>query len=105
VAANLALAGNTVFSGHYLLALVQAGASREDAYAWVQECALRSFEEKGADFVKLMAAHPEVRKRLTPARVRELGSLKYQLRAVREIYARAKKNSPTRGPSRSRART
>lgn len=79
VAANLALAGNTVFSGHYLLALVQAGASREDAYAWVQECALRSFEEKGADFVKLMAAHPEVRKRLTPARVRELGSLKYQL--------------------------
>jgi hypothetical protein len=52
-----------------------------------------------------MAAHPEVRKRLTPARVRELGSLKYQLRAVPDIYARAKKaglTSPKKALSRSR---
>jgi hypothetical protein len=38
-----------------------------------------------------MSSHPEVRKRLTPARVRELGSMKYQLRSVTEIYARARK--------------
>src|SRR5206468_5940943 len=37
VAANLEKAGSTVFSGHYLLELVKAGATREEAYAWVQQ--------------------------------------------------------------------
>jgi adenylosuccinate lyase len=78
-----------VFSGHYLLALVRAGATREDAYAWVQECALKSLEE-GGDFVVLLAEHPEVKKRLNRSRIKELGSLRYQLRAVGEIYKRAR---------------
>lgn len=82
---NLEQAGQTVFSGHYLLALVEAGATREDAYRWVQECALNSLEEKG-DFIDLMSGHPEVSRRLTPKRIRELGSIKYQLRNVSEIY-------------------
>ena len=36
VEANLEKAGRTVFSGHYLLELVARGATREEAYAWVQ---------------------------------------------------------------------
>ncbi len=88
VAENLEKAGNTVFSGHYLLALVQEGATREEAYAWVQSCALRSFEGQG-DFVDLLSQHPEVSSRLSAARIRQLGTLKYQLRNVREIYRRA----------------
>ena len=44
VQANLERAGDAVFSGHFLLDLVREGVTREDAYAWVQSCALRSFE-------------------------------------------------------------
>jgi adenylosuccinate lyase len=91
VAANLEAAGSTVFSGHFLLELVKAGATREDAYAWVQQCALASFEtpakgaEKG-DFVELLASHPQVSRLLKPAQIRQFGSLKHQLRNVDEIY-------------------
>ena len=35
-----------------------------------------------------MAKHPEVKKRLSPKKIRELGSIKYQLRNVAEIYKR-----------------
>ncbi len=85
VAENLARAGSTVFSGHFLLELVKAGATREDAYAWVQECALRSFEGK-EDFVELLVQHEKVSSLLKPAKIREFGSLKHQLRNVDEIY-------------------
>ena len=87
VAANLEKAGLAVYSGHYLLELVREGATREEAYAWVQQCALASFEGKG-DFLELLAQHDEVRARLTPAKIRELGSIKHQLRSVNEIYRR-----------------
>jgi adenylosuccinate lyase len=95
VKANLEAAGSTVFSGHYLLALVKAGATREEAYAWVQACALQSFES-GKDFLQLLARHAEVKKRLAPKELRELGSLKHQLRNVREIYRRAQTDGGAR---------
>jgi adenylosuccinate lyase len=88
VKANLDAAGSVVFSGHYLLGLVRSGATREQAYAWVQSCALESLEKK-KDFVQLLGKHPEIKKRLTPKQIRDLGSLKHQLRNVREIYKRA----------------
>src|SRR6185437_14693553 len=81
---NLEKAGNTVFSGHYLLELVRAGATREDAYAWVQSCALGSFEGKG-DFLTLLAKHPQISKTLGAKKIRELGSIKNQLRNVAGI--------------------
>lgn len=86
--ANLAQAGSAVFSGHYLLELVRAGATREEAYAWVQACALKSFES-GRDFVALASAHPEIAKRLGRAEIKKLGSLAYQLRNVDGIYREA----------------
>jgi adenylosuccinate lyase len=98
VRANLEKAGTTSFSGHFLLALVQEGATREQAYGWVQSCALASFERKG-DFVALLAKHPEVRKRLTPKQIRELGSVRHQLRHSEAIY-RAVLGSQARGKRR-----
>jgi adenylosuccinate lyase len=87
---NLKSAGQTVFSGHFLLELVQAGATREQAYSWVQECALSSLENKG-DFVDLVANHPEISKRLGSKKIQELGSLGYQLRHVKSIYEKVLK--------------
>ncbi len=86
VKANLEKAGLTVFSGHFLLALVKEGVTREDAYAWVQSCALASFEGQG-DFIELLEEHEEIRQYLSPARIRQLGSMKFQLRHVKDIYA------------------
>jgi adenylosuccinate lyase len=96
VAANLEKAGQAVYSGHYLLELVRAGATREEAYAWVQACALGSFEGKG-EFLELLSEHEEISARLSAAKIRELGSIKHQLRSVGEIYRRVK--SDGRKPS------
>ena len=85
---NLLSAGQTVFSGHYLLDLVKAGATREQAYTWIQEAALAAVENQG-DFVDLLIRHPEVIKRLSEKKIRQLGSLEYQLRNVDKLYRQA----------------
>ncbi|MBY0472447.1 adenylosuccinate lyase [bacterium] len=85
---NLENAGEIVFSGHYLLELVKTGATREDAYKWVQECALQALEG-GGRFVDLLSKHPEIKKRLKKEKIQDLGSIDHQLRNVREIYRRA----------------
>ncbi len=85
VATNLNIAGSRIFSGHFLLALVQKGATREEAYRWVQECALKS-----KDFLKNLAQHTQVKKYLNEKTIFELGSTKYQLRNVQAIYQKAK---------------
>lgn len=90
--ANLQSAGHTVFSGHYLLELVKMGASREQAYAWVQECALASLEGRG-EFVDLISHHPEIQKKLDQNKICQLSSIKNQLRNVDEIYQRVFKKS------------
>jgi adenylosuccinate lyase len=93
VAQNLMSAGPTVYSGHYLLELVKAGASREDAYVWVQQCALATLEGKG-EFLELIAQHAEIRQKLSDKKIKELGSIQHQLRNVDEIYRKAFKTSP-----------
>lgn len=85
IAKNLQSAGSTVYSGHYLLELVKRGVTREQAYAWVQECALESLEGKG-DFLERMVQHSEINRKLSEKEIRHLGSLEYQLRNVDEIY-------------------
>jgi adenylosuccinate lyase len=85
---NLKQAGPLVFSGHYLLALVEAGVTREDAYAWIQQCALSSLDE-GKDFVQCLIAHSDISSVLSAERIRKLGSLKYQLRNVDMIFMEA----------------
>lgn len=96
---NLDKAGGVVYSGHFLLELVKEGATREEAYGWVQECALGSLEGKGA-FVELLLKQPGITKRLSDKRIKELGSLTYQLRHVDEIFSQAfnhsKENTKTK---------
>jgi adenylosuccinate lyase len=81
---NLDRAGSSVFSGHVLLALVRAGANREEAYYWVQECALEAFEKK-KDFVDLACRHAKILKFLKAAEIRKIGSIPHQLRHAKKI--------------------
>jgi len=82
---NLEAAGEVSFSGHFLLGLVNAGVTREDAYAWVQSCAMQAMDQKRS-FLDLLANHPEIKKKLNPREIKHLGSIDYQLRNVAKIY-------------------
>ncbi len=83
---NLEAAGERVFSGHCLLALVAQGEVREDAYYWDQGCALA--EEKGDEsFTDLVLAHPKIREFLSASEIHNKISLKFQLRHVNSIYS------------------
>lgn len=57
--ANLESSRGLVFSQPVLLALVDAGLARDDAYRIVQGCAMRSWDE-GADFRALLDQDPEI---------------------------------------------
>jgi len=63
---NVQSAGGVVFSQRVLLALVEAGLSREEAYRIVQKHALKAWTENGS-FRNLIGEDPKV-KRLIPAR-------------------------------------
>jgi adenylosuccinate lyase len=56
---NLYASHGLVFSQGVLLALVQAGLTRDDAYRIVQESAMRAWDEQ-TDFRGLLEAHPAV---------------------------------------------
>jgi adenylosuccinate lyase len=65
MARNLELGGGVVYSQRALLALVESGMSREDAYRVVQSAALRALEGDGG-FRANLEAQPEVRQRIGP---------------------------------------
>jgi adenylosuccinate lyase len=62
--ANLQHAGGVVFSQRVLLALVESGMSREDAYAVVQKAAMEAMGESGPGFRAILEKDDEVSKRI-----------------------------------------
>jgi adenylosuccinate lyase len=69
--ANLDRTGGVILSEDVLLALVRAGAARQDAYRWVQRAAQTALGGTRS-FVDALAAHPQIRRRLSR---REIASL------------------------------
>ena len=61
---NLQFGGGVVFSQRVLLALVDSGMSREDAYLVVQKAAMKALEDDGQGFRALLEKDPEVMKRI-----------------------------------------
>jgi adenylosuccinate lyase len=76
-----------VMSQRVLLALTQAGVSREDAYRLVQRNAMKVWE-KGADFKTELLADAEVTAALSPAEIEEKFDLGYHTKHVDTIFAR-----------------
>ncbi len=76
-----------VMSQRVLLALTQAGVSREDAYRLVQRNAMKVWEN-GADFKTELLADAEVTAALTPAEIEEKFDLGYHTKHVDTIFAR-----------------
>ena len=84
---NLNQQRGLVFSGRVLLALTQAGVSREDAYRLVQTNAMKVWEED-ADFLTELKADAEVTAKLTEAEIDEQFDLGYHRRNVDAIFKR-----------------
>jgi adenylosuccinate lyase len=86
---NLDRMGGLVHSQRVLLALTQAGASREDAYRLVQRNAMRVWESDGAlSLLELLKADAEVTALLAPERIEESFDLGYHLKHVDTIFER-----------------
>ena len=66
MARNLNVYGRVVFSQRVLLALVESGMSREDAYRVVQRNAHSAWNTAGGDFRANLEGDPEVTGRLSP---------------------------------------
>jgi adenylosuccinate lyase len=84
---NLDALGGLVHSGRVLLALTQAGVTREDAYRLVQRNAMPVWRGEG-DFLTLLKADPEVSARLSPAELEALFDLGYHFKHVDTIFRR-----------------
>jgi len=87
VTRNLNQLGGLVFSQRVLLALTQAGMSREDSYKAVQRNAMRVWQE-GANFLDLLKADAEVVALLPAARLEALFDLGYHTKHVDTIFTR-----------------
>ncbi|MEQ9691479.1 MAG: adenylosuccinate lyase [Bauldia litoralis] len=84
---NLDQLGGLVHSQRVLLALTQAGMSREDAYAAVQRNAMQVWEQ-GGDFLALLKADDAVAAAVTEADLEALFDLGYHLKHTDEIFRR-----------------
>lgn len=84
---NLGRSRGVVFSGSVLLELARRGISREDAYAWVQRNAMRSFAER-LDFKTLLLADADIMGVLPPEVLEACFDLDDQLRNVDVIFGR-----------------
>ena len=82
---NLDLLGGLVHSQRVLLALTQAGASREDAYRIVQQNAMPVWRGEG-QFLELLKADKEVT--LSDEELEALFNLDYHFKHVDDIFAR-----------------
>ncbi|MBF0557757.1 MAG: adenylosuccinate lyase [Nitrospirae bacterium] len=74
-------------SQRVLLALVDKGVSREDAYSWVQRNAMESWA-KGVSFMKLLQKDKDIKTHLSPHDIEALFDLEHYLRNIEFIFDR-----------------
>jgi adenylosuccinate lyase len=85
--ANLDLTGGLIFSQQVLLALVEAGMDRQEAYKLVQRHALGAWDG-GAQFRDALAADPDVARLLDPTTLDAAFDPAAQLAHVDAVFAR-----------------
>jgi adenylosuccinate lyase len=89
--ANLAALGGLPDSQRFLLALTQAGMSREAAYRLVQTHAMASWQEQGqggARFAERLKSDPEITRYLSPEQIDASFDTEYHLKHVDTIFRR-----------------
>jgi adenylosuccinate lyase len=85
---NLDMLGGLVFSQRVLLALTQAGMSREDSYRTVQTTAMRVWDERKDDFRTLLGQNSQVTALVSDADLDAIFDFGYYTRHVDMVLAR-----------------
>jgi len=86
---NLNRMGGLIHSQRVLLALTQAGLSREESYALVQRNAMKVWDSDGQlSLLELLKNDPEVAARLSAEQLESLFNLDYHLKEVDTIFDR-----------------
>jgi adenylosuccinate lyase len=86
---NMDAMGGLVHSQRVLLALTQAGLTRDDAYRLVQRNAMKVWESGGTlSLLDLLKADADVTAALSPAELEEKFDLAYHFKHVDTIFAR-----------------
>ncbi len=87
LAINLDLTGGLIYSQRVLLALVESGLSREEAYDLVQGYAMQAWES-GQRFSDLLLTDPVIKKKLGHQKLEDCFNPAYYLQRVDYIYKR-----------------
>lgn len=82
---NLKLTRGLTFSQRVLLALIDKGLSRQEAYEMVQRNAMKAWKE-GGDFLHLLKVDSEVTARLPAAELEQLFDYRYYLRHIDRVF-------------------
>jgi len=87
MAKNMALTGGLYFSQRFLLALIDKGLDRQDAYVLVQRNAMPVWEE-GKDFKEMLLADKDVRAHLSAEEIETHFDLRVHLRHIDTLFKR-----------------
>jgi adenylosuccinate lyase len=85
---NMNVYGGVIFSQKVLLALVDKGVSREDAYRIVQGCAHQAWNKEDGNFRELIEKDSQVTKFLTFQEIADCFDPQHHLKNLDEIYQR-----------------
>ena len=88
---NLEKTEGLIFSQSVLLALVDKGITREEAYRLVQKNAMESWT-RGKNFLKLLKKDKKIRELMTELEIEKIFNLKAQFRNINTIFKRIFKN-------------
>ena len=84
---NLDKLKGLIFSQQVLVALAEAGVTREDAYRLVQEQAMLVWQGKGS-FKDLILAESTIREHLGEEKIKEIFDVSYHLKYISAIFNR-----------------
>jgi adenylosuccinate lyase len=85
---NFNLLRGLTFSQQVMLALVEKGMIREEAYKIVQELAMKVWKDQNLNFKDLVFSDQRIRKFLTQEEIEHIFDVKYYLRYVDQIFER-----------------
>lgn len=85
---NMNVYGGVIFSQRVLLALVEKGMTREDAYAIVQSCAHRAWNQPDGNFREFVTQDERVRERLSQDEIEACFDPSQHLKHLEEVYQR-----------------
>jgi adenylosuccinate lyase len=84
---NIELTRGLAYSGQLLLDLTRKGIVREEAYRWIQRCAMKVWDED-KDFLRVLLEDPEITAVLSREEIQSALNPDHQLRNVDAIFAR-----------------